>query len=268
MTITKTIDHKENIKLHLPGSVSNFLFLVGQAYSNLYHSVFLTLRGKVNLSDTIFQASTRGVDSIVIILITCIFIGMALALQLTNELIETYGAETAVGGLIALAIIRELAPVVTAIVMAGRVGASITAEIGTMKATEQIDALKVIDIDLVEYLIVPRILAVALITPMMTIVAAIAAVLAAMYLSNSYKGLEFGVFLESVKEMLTMKDLFVALLKASCFGTLIVTIACTFGLNVIGGANEVGNYSTRTVVWSLIIIFTVNYLITSMFYGV
>lgn len=256
------------IKLHAPKFFIDLLFLVGQSYLNFYKAVYWALRGEVSLSDTIFQASTRGVDSIVIILITCIFIGMALALQLTNELIETYGAESAVGGLVALAIIRELAPIVTAIVIAGRVGASITAEIGSMKVSEQIDALRVMDIDPIKYLIVPRLLAGAFITPLMTIVAGIAAILSAMYLSYSYKSLEFGVFLDSVKEMLTMKDIFVALLKASCFGTLIVTIACTFGLNVVGGANEVGNYTTKTVVWSLIIIFIANYLITSLFYGV
>lgn len=256
------------IKLHMPKVVKNFLYLVGQSYLNLYRAVYWTLRGEINLSDTIFQASTRGVDSIIIILITCIFIGMALALQLTNQLIETYGAETAVGGLVALAIIRELAPVVTAIVIAGRVGASITAEIGSMKVSEQIDALRVMDIDPINYLVVPRLIAGAVISPLMTIIASVAAVLSAMYLSYTYKGLNFAVFLDSVRDMLSMEDIFVALLKASCFGVLIVTIASTFGLNVKGGADEVGNYTTRTVVWSLVVIFITNYIITSIFYGV
>lgn len=249
-------------------SVLSFLFLVGQSYLNLYRSVSTTIKGQVNFQDILFQASTRGVDSIIIILITCTFIGMALALHMTNELIETYGAETAVGGLIALAIARELAPVVTAIVIAGRVGASITAEIGSMKVTEQIDALRVMDIDPIDYLIVPRLVAGAIISPLLTITAAVAAILSAMYLSHSMKGLEFSIFLESVQEMLKTKDIFVALLKASCFGVLIVTIASTFGLNVKGGADAVGYYTTKTVVWSLVVIFITNYIITSIFYGV
>lgn len=244
-----------------------FLFLVGQASINLYRSILALLKGKINLKDTIYQASTRGVDSIIIILITCSFIGLALALHMTNELIETYGADTAVGGLIALAIARELAPVVTAIVIAGRVGASITAEIGSMKVTEQIDALRVMDIDPIDYLIVPRLIAGAAITPLLSIVAACASILSAMYLSYSYKGLSFAIFLESIQDMLSIRDILVSLLKASCFGVLIVTIASTFGLNVQGGADSVGTYTTKTVVWSLVVIFIVNYIITSIFYG-
>ncbi|MGD9579963.1 MAG: MlaE family ABC transporter permease [Vampirovibrionia bacterium] len=246
----------------------NFIFMVGESYLNLYRAFSTTLKGQIVLKDVIFQASTRGVDSIVLILITCTFIGMALALHMTNELITTYGAENAVGGLIALAITRELAPVVTAIVIAGRVGASITAEIGSMKATEQIDALRVMDIDPIDYLVVPRLLAGAILAPLLTIAACAAAILSAMYLSYAYKGLDFTIYLESVQEMLTTKDIIVAFIKASCFGILIVTIASTFGLNVKGSADSVGTYTTKTVVWSLIIIFITNYIITSIFYGV
>lgn len=241
--------------------------MVGQSYLNLHRAFSTTCKGQISLKDFIYQASTRGVDSIFIILITCSFIGMALALHMTNELIETYGAETAVGGLVALAITRELAPVVTAIVIAGRVGASITAEIGSMKVTEQIDALRVMDIDPVDYLVVPRLLAGALIAPLLTIIACIAAILSAMYLSYIYKGLDPAIFLESVQEFIKNKDIVVAMLKASIFGILIVTIASTFGLNVRGGADAVGFYTTKTVVWSLIILFFANYIITSIFYG-
>jgi phospholipid/cholesterol/gamma-HCH transport system permease protein len=258
----------KNFKIQTKELTDAFLFMTGQSYLNLVRAFTTAAKGQVSMKDFLFQASTRGVDSIVIILITCTFIGMALALHMTNELIETYGAETAVGGLVALAISRELAPVVTAIVIAGRVGASITAEIGSMKATEQIDALQVMGIDPIDYLVVPRLLAGALITPLMTIIAAIAAILSAMYLSYSYKGLDFAIFLVSVQDMLSTKDVLVALLKASCFGILIVTIASTFGLNVRGGADAVGQYTTRTVVWSLVVIFIVNYIITSIFYGV
>ncbi|MEW5820186.1 MAG: ABC transporter permease [Cyanobacteriota bacterium] len=261
------INIKGTIKRISSGPLRNFLFLVGQSYLTLYRAFSTTLKGQISFKDFIYQASTRGVDSIILILITCTFIGMALALHMTNELIETYGAETAVGGLIALAITRELAPVVTAIVIAGRVGASITAEIGSMKVTEQIDALRVMDIDPIDYLVVPRLMAGASIAPLLTIVACVAAILSAMYLSYFYKGLEFSIYLESVQEMLQTKDVIVAMLKASVFGILIVTIASTFGLNVTGGADAVGYYTTKTVVWSLIVIFIANYIITSIFYG-
>lgn len=257
-------------KLNLPlpiTLVKDFLHILGQSYLNLYRAVCTTVKGQVSLNDFIYQASTRGVDSIIIVLITCTFIGMALALHMTNELIETYGAETAVGGLVALAITRELAPAVAAIVIAGRVGASITAEIGSMKVTEQIDALRVMGIDPVDYLVVPRLLAGAIIAPFLTIFATVAAILSAMYLSYYYKGLDFYIFLESVQEMLKSKDIIVGLIKASCFGILIVTIASTFGLNVKGGADAVGFYTTKTVVWSLIVIFITNYILTTIFYG-
>lgn len=264
------INSQKRNSLRLMGSdiFYNFSFFLGQAYLNLYRAFSTVLKGEVNLKDLVFQASTRGVDSAVIILITCIFIGMALALQMTNELIENYGAETAVGGLVAMAITRELGPVVTAIVIAGRVGASITAEIGSMNVTEQIDALRVMDIDPVDYLVVPRLLAGAILAPLLTIIASIASILSAMYLSYHYKGLDYAIYLESIQDMLETKDIIVALIKGSVFGVLVVTIASTFGLNVKGGADAVGFYTTKSVVWSLIVIFFVNYILTSIFYGV
>lgn len=154
------------------------------------------------------------------------------------------------------------------IVLAGRVGASITAELGAMKVTEQIDALRVMDIDPIEYLVVPRLLAGALVAPLLTLVAGLASILSAMYLSYAYKGLEFSIFLSSAQDMAGTKDVVVALIKSSVFGLLIVTIASTLGLNVSGGADAVGNYTTKTVVWSLVVIFVANYMLTSIFYGV
>lgn len=266
--MTQNSTKQDNSKPVIIEILYNFSFFIGQSYLNLYRAVCTAVKGQISIKDFMFQASTRGVDSAIIILITCTFIGMALALHMTNELIENYGAETAVGGLVAMAITRELGPVVTAIVIAGRVGASITAEIGSMNVTEQIDALRVMDIDPIDYLIVPRLLAGATLAPLLTIVASIAAILSAMYLSYHYKGLDFDVYLESIQDMLDSKDIIVALIKGSVFGVLIVTIASTFGLNVKGGADAVGLYTTKSVVWSLIVIFFANYVLTSIFYGV
>ncbi|MDD3014486.1 MAG: ABC transporter permease [Candidatus Gastranaerophilales bacterium] len=241
---------------------------IGRSGVNLWQALIFIFKGKVDLGDTAIQIQKAGIGSIFIVAITAAFIGLAMSTQLAKELFNRYGAEQLVGGLVAIAIVRELAPVITSIVVAGRVGAAISAEIGSMKVSEQIDALEVLGINPIKYLLVPRLLAAAIVSPLLTVMSALIAILSGMILTRATVNLNFSVYLDSVRTVLEMRDIFIMMLKSLIFGSAISIIATTTGLIARGGAEAVGNGATKTVVWSIILIFTFNYIITSIFFGV
>lgn len=241
---------------------------IGQSGINLWESIRFISKGKINMGDTAMQIVKAGIGSIFIVSITAAFIGLAMSTQLAKELSQRFSAESFVGGLISIAVVRELAPVITAIVVAGRVGAAITAEIGSMKVTEQVDALRVFGIDPIKYLLVPRLVACAIVSPLLTIISAIVSIIAGMFLAKSTVGLNYSVYLDSARTFIEIRDVFIMMLKAAIFGILISIIATSTGLVVKEGAEAVGNAATKTIVWSIILIFTFNYIITSLFFGV
>lgn len=241
---------------------------IGRSGINLWKALIYIFKGEIDLGDTAIQIQKAGNGSIFIVSITAAFIGLAMSTQLAKELFQRYGAEQMVGGLVAIAIIRELAPVITSIVVAGRVGAAISAEIGSMKVSEQIDALEVLGINPIRYLFVPRLIAAAVVTPLLTVLSAIIAILAGMILARITVNLNFSVYLDSVRTFIETRDVFIMMLKALIFGSAISIIATTTGLITRGGAEAVGNGATKTVVWSIILIFIFNYIITSIFFGV
>jgi phospholipid/cholesterol/gamma-HCH transport system permease protein len=241
---------------------------IGNSGINFQKAFLYILRGKIDIGNTAVQIQKAGIGSLFIVIITAAFIGLAMSTQLAKELFQRYGAEQFVGGLIAISIVRELAPVITCIVVAGRVGAAISAEIGSMKVTEQIDALEVLGINPIKYLLVPRLIAAAVVSPLLTVISAVVAILAGMFLTKLTVNLNFLVYLDSVRAFLEIRDVFIMMLKSLIFGSAISIIATTTGLVTRGGAESVGNSTTKTVVWSIILIFTFNYIITSIFFGV
>ena len=240
---------------------------IGQAGLNLVQALKYIFKGQVNIGNTAVQVDKAGIGSLFIVSITAIFIGLAMSTQIAKEL-RNFGAEHFIGGLIGVAVVRELGPVIAAIVVAGRVGAAITAEIGSMKASEQIDALEVLGISPIKYLLVPRLIAAGIVCPLLTVIAALLAILSGMVLSGFVVDLNYSVYLDSVRRFVEETDTLVMMLKAMVFGGIISIIATTTGLQVSGGAEAVGTAATKTVVWSIIMIFTFNYLITSIFFGV
>jgi phospholipid/cholesterol/gamma-HCH transport system permease protein len=137
-----------------------------------------------------------------------------------------------------------------------------------MKVSEQIDALEVLGINSIKYLLVPRLLAAAIVSPLLTVLSALIAILAGMVLARATVNLNFSTYLDSVRSVLEIRDVFIMMLKSLIFGSAISIIATTTGLIARGGAEAVGNGATKTVVWSIILIFTFNYIITSIFFGV
>jgi phospholipid/cholesterol/gamma-HCH transport system permease protein len=212
------------------------IFLGGQAIVHL-------LKAKINRRNTMEQMAAVGPDSLWIALITAAFVGMVFTIQVAREFLY-FGAGQAVGGVLALALTRELAPVLTAVVIAGRVGSAFAAEIGTMRVTEQIDALYILKTDPIDYLVLPRVIACSL------------------------YGISQVVFLDSVRNFMHVWDLLSAILKSIVFGGLVAVIGCSWGLTTTGGAKGVGQSTTTAVVTALLAIFIVNFFLSwLMFQG-
>jgi len=222
----------------------------------MYH-----VRSRPKSTQVFQQMSHLGVDSLPIVLLTILFTGMVMTLQSANEFIK-YGAQSSVGGVVAIAIGRELAPVLTGVVLAGRVGAAITAEIGSMKVTEQIDALRVMAVNPVAYLVVPRILACIVMTPVLVVFADVIGTIGGYLVATLYSGIGSFTYLHSIKVFAVVNDVTGGLVKAVVFGVIIALIGCYKGLTTDPGAEGVGRATTSSVVTSIILIFISNYFLS------
>ncbi|HIK18793.1 MAG TPA: MlaE family lipid ABC transporter permease subunit [Leptolyngbyaceae cyanobacterium M33_DOE_097] len=225
------------------------------------------LAGKIHRRNTLEQMSVVGPASLMIALLTAAFVGMVFTIQVSREFIN-FGAGSAVGGVLALSLARELAPVLTAVVIAGRVGSAFAAEIGTMRVTEQIDALYMLKTDPIDYLVIPRVLACCLMVPILTLLSLITGMAGGMLISNSMYNIPNRVFLDSARSFLSVWDLCSAPIKGFFFGALIAIIGCSWGLTTTGGAKGVGQSTTTAVVTSLLAIFISNFFLSwVMFQG-
>ena len=240
---------------------------IGEAGINLFKAFWYIARGKINWEEVARQIVKTGFGSLFIVAITSSFIGLVLSLQLAIQL-RHYGAEHYVGALISTTAIKELGPILAAVVVAGRVGTAVSAEIGSMRSSEQIDALVVLGIDPVKYLVVPRLLSSAIITPLLSSISTFLIIIAGMFLAKIVVDLNYDLYLDTVRVVNTTRDVFVMLLKACIFGITIAIVATTAGLQVKGGAEAVGDATTKTVVWSYILIFIFNYFLSSYFFRV
>jgi phospholipid/cholesterol/gamma-HCH transport system permease protein len=179
---------------------------------------------------------------------------------------QRIGSEIYIASLVALSVVRELGPVITALVVAGRVGASITAELGSMQVTEQIDALETLATNPIKYLVVPRFMAMAITLPLLTLYADIIGI-AGSYLICVYKlGISSSMYLNVTFDALFFKDLFTGLFKTIFFGMIIALVSSYEGFNVEGGAEGVGQATTRSVVVTFIMIIAADCFFTALFY--
>ena len=231
----------------------------------LYLETMKQLTHKPRVRHIVAQMSHLGVDSLLIVSLTLLFTGVVFTLQTAHEFIR-FGAQSTVGGIIAIAIGRELGPVLVGVVCAGRVGAAITAEISTMKVTEQIDALRVMAVSPVDYLIVPRMLACMIVVPILTIFGDVIGVIGGWFVAVYYSGISSQLFMNSIKMFAHMYDFSGGLIKAIFFGNVIAVLGCYYGLNCPNGAEGVGKATTKTVVASIIVIFILNAGLTFIIY--
>lgn len=243
-----------------------FLEWAGELALLFVHTLGALLRGRILLRETLRQMSSIGVNSLPITLVTISFSGMVLALHTANQL-KQLGVEWLIGGIVAVSMAREAAPVLTAIVVAARVGSAIAAEIGTMAVTEQVDALRSLGVNPVHYLVVPRFIAAVLMLPILTIFANAAGVAGGWLVSVAGAGVDSSVFLNSARTLLQPSDLYLGLIKTFVFGAIIAVVGCNQGLRTRGGAAGVGRSTTASVVTAIVLVYVADYFLAEWMFG-
>ncbi len=223
------------------------------------------LRRPPRMRHVFAQMAHLGVDTLPIVTLTLLFTGMVMTLQVAHEFIR-FGAQSTIGGVITIAIGRELGPVLVGVVAAGRVGAAITAEISTMKVTEQIDALRVMATSPVNYLVVPRMLACMGMVPLLTVFGDVIGVLGGWGIATFRSGISSFLYWNSIDIFVTAHDITGGLVKAAVFGFIIAILGCYCGLKAPQGAEGVGIATTRSVVSSIIMIFVANCFLSLVLY--
>lgn len=207
-----------------------------------------------------FRHSERaGVDSVPLVGLVSFFLGLTMAL-LTGYQLQRFGTERLVPGLVAIAFTRELGPLITGIMLAARIGAAFTAELGTMQVSEEVEAIEAMGIGPLRFLVAPRMLALFLLMPCLSTVANIAAIFASSLVSRAYFSIAFVYFIDLVRDALLIRDIVTGVLKSFMFGILIAGIACYRGLTVRGGAAGVGTATTSSVVTAITIVIGVDTL--------
>ncbi len=222
---------------------------------------------KLAWKNLFFQMVRVGVQAIPIVSLVVFCIGAILSLQIV-PILRTYGAADEVARLIAIAMFRELGPLVGAIVLTGFAGASIAAEIGTMTVSEEIEALETHAIDPVRFLVVPRTIATAIMTVCLAVVADYMGVIGGMVVAVNVQDLSIEGYIQRTIDAITLKDFGTGLVKAFVFGAIISGLACWLGLGVQGGAEGVGNATTRTVVLTIVALTIVDLIFTAAFFSV
>jgi len=233
----------------------------GQITRLFWRVIKLLFRGKPHARRTLEQMVLLGTKSLPIVLITAMFVGMAFTVQVAREFLK-FGARDMIGGVVGLAVWRELGPLLTGVVFSGRVGAAIAAELGTMKVTEQIEALETMSQDPVDYLIVPRVLACCFMLPMLVGIADIVGFLGGLLVAIGTGRINVYSYFDSAQTMLTTSDIYGGLFKGFLFGLVVALISTYMGLTARSGAKGVGKVTTRAVVVSLISIFILNYFLS------
>ena len=217
------------------------------------------------LASIVKQMEEIGVKSVPVVAVTATFTGMVLALQSYTGF-QRFQATSFVGTVVALSITRELGPVFAGLMVSGRVGASIAAELGTMKVTEQIDALTTLATNPVKYLVVPRIIAATLVMPLLVVFADLLGIAGGYFVSVNLLGSNPYIYVNKTFQYLEMKDILTGLFKASVFGCLISLISCYHGFIAEGGAEGVGRATTRAVVTSSMVVLVSDYFMTSLMF--
>ncbi len=247
---------------HLGGLIISFTRGLGRMlllFSETLRQIFLP---PFETRSTLFQMLDIGVRSLPVVLVTAIFTGMVFALQ-TYTGFKRFGAESVVASVVALSMTRELGPVLTGLIVSGRAGAAIAAELGTMSVTEQIDALETLATDPVKYLVVPRFLSGVVMLPAVTVVADIVGIIGGYIVTVGLFSTSSVVYWRRTWDYLVAGDIFSGLVKACFFGAAITLISCYKGFYTRGGAEGVGKATTGAVVLSSMTILISDYFLSS-----
>lgn len=243
--------------------MKGYFALCGQI---LYWTLLAPWRGQMwKVSQVFHQMVLIGVRALPMAMLTSFSIGLTLAMQSANEL-KKMGAEAFVPDLVTVSLLRELGPLLLAVIVIGRSGSSVTAELGTMKVSEEIEALEVMAINPIRFLIVPRVLAMLVMLPTLTVFGDWVGMVGGWSICRFALDFSTASYIMRSIESAETWDLATGLIKSAVFAWLIVTIACHRGLTVEGGAEGVGQSTTGSVVWSLLIVLVANAMLTGFFF--
>lgn len=229
--------------------------------------VWRVLRGMLRAPrywrEMVQQMDVLGFGSLVIILLTGFFTGAVLSLN-TATTLQKFGVQSVAGQLVATSLIRELGPVLTALMLAGRVGSGIAAELGSMLVSEQIDAMRALGTDPIKKLVTPRIVALVLMAPTLTVICDMVGVLGGLLAAITFQGQATSVYMASAREAVNYNEIIGGLVKPTVFGFIIAIIGCYKGLSTSGGTVGVGRSTTQSVVASSILIIAVDFLLSKV----
>jgi phospholipid/cholesterol/gamma-HCH transport system permease protein len=236
--------------------LQEYLRLLGQVGRGLVSRPIYT-------RDIIEQLDTIGIGSLTVVLLTGLFTGMVLALQ-SGLTLDQFGARSVVGRLVSASMVKELGPVLTALMVTGRVGSGIAAELGSMVVTEQIAALRALGTDPVRKLVVPRVLAGTIMVPILTIISDGVGMIGGLVISVTQLKVAGSIYWSNVSEGLYMNDLWMGLIKPVVLGFALVTIGCHVGLRARGGTQGVGRATTNAVVGASVVVLAIDFLLTKL----
>ena len=235
----------------------------GDAMMLLFRSAMWAVRPPYRASLVLQQADFIGVGSLGIVALVAIFTGGVFGLQMV-EAMRKFQADAFVGSAVSLTLTREISPVLTALMVAGRAGSAIATELGSMRITEQIDALATMAVNPVQYLVVPRLIGATLMMPLLTMVFNVVGMFGAYVFAVMIKGVDPGMFVHNVRYLTDLSDLNMGLIKAVAFGLAVALIACHQGYNASGGAKGVGLATMRSVVTSSVAVLIIDFIMTDV----
>jgi phospholipid/cholesterol/gamma-HCH transport system permease protein len=222
------------------------------------------LRNRIRWAETLVQMSKIGVESIPMVLLLSCIGGGVLALQL-SRLFANSGTEQYIGGLVGLSVVKEIAPIFTALAVGARCGTAMASELAHMNLNNQISALKVLQVSPIRFLVVPRLLACLYCLPLLNLLAALGAVLAGMVVARMTIGLHYAIYLDSVWNLVPPRELWVSLFKTLVFGLLMATVSCTLGLQASGGSRAVGIAAMKAAVWISVLVLLMDFFLSWAF---
>ena len=240
----------------------DFLAFAGEAFTVLLRSIAQPRR--IRWRAILHNVETAGFDALPITGLLSFLMGIVIAYQGADQL-QRFGANIFVADLVGIAMLRELSPLMTAIIVAGRSGSAYTAQIGTMKVTEEIDALRTVGIMPQELLVLPKMLALIVVLPLLTVYTDVTGVLGGMLMARTQLGLTFDVFFERLKEAIVMSTYLTGLSKAPVFAVIIALVGCFRGFETAGSADSVGKQTTISVVQSIFLVIVIDAVFSVVF---
>jgi phospholipid/cholesterol/gamma-HCH transport system permease protein len=243
--------------------ILNFCEIVGDQLIMLGQTLYFFREAPRNLQSIFTQMAIIGYETVPVASVMAFFVGMVLALQTGVEL-NKYGGQNIIGAIVGHSMVRELGPVMTSFLVAGRAGSAMAAELGVMRVYEEIDALKTLDINPVRYLVMPRLIASLICVPALVIYADAIGIIGGAIISNLHPKIfvSYTTYYDSVTDAMKLREVGNGLIKSVVFGGIIAQVCCYVGFKTSGGARGIGLSTTRSVVWSFMLILVADYLLT------